>query len=188
MGTFVRYFVVFLFLPGLYLRPDSGATNMRRDRLTRFVRRRTYVRLHLRTFVRPSVRLSIRLPDSFVRSFIRSFSSIISRRFYIHYNLRGVAATLSSAALLPCIASREPRVMIMNSGPTGWWLIYIRHFSVFYRCWHSLFFLLTSWREKSRVKVCFPVCNQFSIWSYYSRRLLNRGDSGRLLGTFNAGS
>ena len=40
MGTFVRYFDVFLFLPGLYLRPDSGATNMRRDRLTRisFVR------------------------------------------------------------------------------------------------------------------------------------------------------
>lgn len=46
MGTFVRYFVVFLFLEGLYLRPDSGATNMRRDRLTRFVRPR--VRLHLR--------------------------------------------------------------------------------------------------------------------------------------------
>lgn len=96
MGTFVRYFVVFLFLPGLYLRPDSGATNMRRDRLTRFVRRRTYVRLHLRSSVRPSVHP---FADPFVRSFIRSFSSIISlslpltlfraRRFYIHYNLRG---------------------------------------------------------------------------------------------------
>lgn len=40
------------------------------------------------TFIRPSIRLSIRLPDPFVHSFIRSFSSIISPRFYIHYNLR----------------------------------------------------------------------------------------------------
>lgn len=29
MVTFVRYFVAFLFLEGLYLRPDTGATNMR---------------------------------------------------------------------------------------------------------------------------------------------------------------
>lgn len=29
MATFVRYFVAFLFLEGLYLRPDTGATNMR---------------------------------------------------------------------------------------------------------------------------------------------------------------
>lgn len=36
MATFVRYFVAFLFLEGLYLRPDSGATNMRRDRPTAF--------------------------------------------------------------------------------------------------------------------------------------------------------
>lgn len=35
MATFVRYFVAFLFLEGLYLRPDTGATNMRRDRPTR---------------------------------------------------------------------------------------------------------------------------------------------------------
>lgn len=75
MGTFVRYFVVFLFLPGLYLRPDSGATNMRRDRLTRFVRRRTYVRLHLRSFVRPSVRPSVCRTRSFVRLFVRSVAS-----------------------------------------------------------------------------------------------------------------
>jgi len=51
----------------------------------RFVRRRTYVRLHLRSFVRPSVH-PFAGP---VRLFVYSFSSIISRRFYIHYNLRG---------------------------------------------------------------------------------------------------
>lgn len=47
MATFVRYFVAFLFLEGLYLRPDSGATNMQRDRATRFVRS-ACIRLHLR--------------------------------------------------------------------------------------------------------------------------------------------
>jgi hypothetical protein len=119
MGTFVRYFVVFLFLPGLYLRPDSGATNMRRDRLARFVHPThvcTFAPTYLPTYVRPSVRPSVHLSvhsfvRSFVRSFIRSFSSIISRRFYIHYNLRGWRRRWSSAALpfyrAPCHANRE---------------------------------------------------------------------------------
>lgn len=44
--------VCFLFLAGVYLRPDSRATNMRRDRLTRF----TFVRSFVRWFVMPSFR------------------------------------------------------------------------------------------------------------------------------------
>lgn len=65
MATFVRYFVVLLFLEGLYLRPDSGATNMRRDRLARFVR--SHVRLHLRergcSFVRQRYFTAILYPQ-----------------------------------------------------------------------------------------------------------------------------
>lgn len=56
MATFVRYFVAFLFLEGLYLRPDTGATNMRRDRPTRVSFRprtlRTYASVAVRSFVR----------------------------------------------------------------------------------------------------------------------------------------
>lgn len=127
MGTFVRYFVVFLFLPGLYLRPDSGATNMRRDRLTRFVPP-VHVCTYVCTYVRPSVRPSDRPTVcsfagpvcSSVRSFVCSFSSIISRRFYIHYNLRdGSGVVIRRATILPRVASREPRVMIMNFSPAA---------------------------------------------------------------------
>lgn len=88
--------------------------------------------------------------------------------------------------------------MIMNSGPPadGWWLIYTRHFFPFfpflYRCWPSFFIDIfdrgKTKRSRRRVKVCALVCNQFSIWSYYSRRLLNRGNRERLLATFNTGS
>lgn len=77
IGAFVRYFVVFLFLEGLYLRPDSGATNMRRDRPARFVRR--YMQ---RSFHRSIV-------PTFVHSFVCSSSSITSQHFYIHNNLQG---------------------------------------------------------------------------------------------------
>ena len=61
MATFVRYFVAFLFLEGLYLRPDSGATNMQRDRATRFVRA---VCVYVCTYPNAAV-------HSFVRSFVR---------------------------------------------------------------------------------------------------------------------
>lgn len=60
MATFVRYFVAFLFLEGLYLRPDTGATNMRRDRPTRVSFRprtlRTYASVAVRSFIRSFVR------------------------------------------------------------------------------------------------------------------------------------
>lgn len=50
---------------------------------------------------------------------VRSFASVISRRFYIHNNLRG-RVSVTNVIRHPFVyrgASREPRVMIMNRVP-----------------------------------------------------------------------
>lgn len=128
MGTFVRYFVVFLFLPGLYLRPDSRATNMRRDRLMRFVRRCTYVHLHLRLSVRPFV-CTFAGP---VRTFVRSVASFRGAFISTIICGGGCVVVIRYTTILPCVALREPRVMIMNSGLADGWFVFCFFFYTFF--------------------------------------------------------
>lgn len=185
MGTFVRYFVVFLFLPGLYLRPDSGATNMRRDRLTRFVRRCTYVRLHLRSSVRPFVCPSV---CPFVRSFIYSF---VQWHYYFAALLFTIICGGGGDVVIRCAFTmcRVMRTASNDNELRTHWLMADLHSSFFLFCRFFVFFIdiLEGKKRKScgiALKFALPFAINFQFVRTRVYDLLNRGSQRTHISNF----
>lgn len=125
---------------------------------------RRCTRMYVCTYVRSSVRPS-------VRSFVRSFS-IISRRFYIHYNLRGGGGVvIRRATISPHVASHEPRVMIMNfSPPADGWSICV---ACLFVASPGGFFIGISGRAERKENVAF-------VWNALSLFLINFQSGNRV--------